>query len=84
MPVKGIPYWGRTTERLLDLGCFDFSKNDDFENFRVASGVWEGVQTIDASRGIQIDGFSARTEPYGSNFNDFFMIWVFLIVLSAF
>ena len=32
--------------------------------------------------GIQIDGFSAQTEPYGSNFNDVYDMGVFVGVFS--
>ena len=66
----------------MDLGFFDFSKNADFGIFPVGFGVWEGVQPIDASCGIQIDGFSARTEPYGSNFNVFPDLYVFATVFE--
>ena len=45
-------------------------------------GVWEGVQSTDASCGIQIDGFSARTEPPGSIFDDFHDLGVFASVLG--
>ena len=83
MSVIGIPYWGRTTERFLDLGFFDFLENVDMGNFPVGFGVWQGMQSIDTSCGIQIDGFSARTEPPGS-ISTMFMIWVFLLVFWAF
>ena len=53
----------------MDLGFFDFSENVDFWNFPLGFGVWEGVQWIDASCGIQIDGFSARKEPPESIFD---------------
>ena len=50
---------------------FDFSENVDFWNFPVGFGVWEGLQSTGNGCGIQIDGFSAETEPYGSIFDDF-------------
>ena len=34
-------------------------------------GVWEGLQSIGNGCGLQIDGFSAQTEPYESIFDDF-------------
>ena len=34
-------------------------------------GVWGGLQSIGNGCGIQIDGFSVQTEPYGSIFDDF-------------
>ena len=34
-------------------------------------GVWEGLQSIGNGGGLQMDGFSAHFEPYGSIFNDF-------------
>ena len=37
----------------------------------MGSGVWEGLESIENGSGIQIDGFSAQTEPYGSIFDDF-------------
>lgn len=71
MPAIEIPYQRRTTERFLDLGCFDFSENVNNWNFPVGFRVWQGLESIDVFSGIQIDGFLARTEPYGSIFNDF-------------
>ena len=67
----------------LDLDFVDFGGNVDFGNFPMGFGVWEGVQSIDASCGIQIDGFSARTEPPGP-FSTIFMIWVLLLVFLVF
>ena len=75
-------HWGRTTERFLDLRFFNVGRNVDFGNFPVGFGVWEGVQSIDASCGIQIDGFSARTEPPGSFFDDVDALDVFAGVLG--
>ena len=49
----------------MDLGFSDFSENVDILIFPIGFGVWEGVQSIEASYGIKIDGFSARTKPYG-------------------
>ena len=66
----------------MDLGFFDFSENHDFGNFPMEFGVWEGVQSIDTSCGIQIDEFSARTEPPGSIFEDFHDFVVFACVLE--
>ena len=34
-------------------------------------GVWEGLQSVGNGCGIQVDEFSAHTEPYGSIFMDF-------------
>ena len=34
-------------------------------------GVWEGLLSIGNGCGLQIDGFSAQTEPYESIFDDF-------------
>ena len=37
-------------------------------------GVWEGLQSIGNGCGLQMDGFSAHFDPYGSilvDFNDF-------------
>ena len=56
----------------------------DFGNSPLGFGVWEDVQSIDASCGIQIDGFSARTEPPGSIFSDFHDLDVFVCVFWAF
>ena len=78
MSVIGIPHWGLTTERFLDLGFFDFSENADFWNSPMAFEVWEGAQSTEASCGIQIDGFSVRTEPPGCIFDDFYDLGVFL------
>ena len=78
----GIPYWGRTPESFLDLGFFAFSKNVHFGNFPMEFGVWEAVQSTDAFCRIQTDGSSARTEPYGSIFNDFRDLDVFASVFG--
>ena len=61
----------------------DFSENDDFGNFPVGFGVWEGLQWIGNGCGIQIDGFSAQTEPYGSMFDDFHDFGNFGIVFGG-
>ena len=68
---EGVRPLPPTSADSRNLGFFDFSENAEFCNFPVGSGVWEGVQSIDASCGIQIDGFSARTEPPGSIFDYF-------------
>ena len=54
------------------FGFFDFSKNVDFWNFPVRFGVWEGLQWIGNGCGLQMDGFSAKFEPYESNSVDFY------------
>ena len=64
------------------MGFFDFSENVELGNFPMGFGVCEGLQSIDASSGIQIDGFSARTEPPGSIFDDFHDLGVFVCVLG--
>ena len=33
-------------------------------------GVWGGLRSIENGCGIQVHGFSAHTEPYGSIFDD--------------
>ena len=43
----------------------------DLGDFPAGFGVWGGLQSIGNGCGIQIDGFSAQTEPYGSISNDF-------------
>ena len=53
------------------FGFVDFSKNVYFGNFPMGFGVWGGLQSIGEGCGIQIDGFSVHTEPYGSIFDDF-------------
>ena len=70
-PPWGFPIGVCTTERFPDLGFFVFLDNVDLGILPVGFGAWEGVQSIETSSGIQIDGFSARTEPPGSIFNDF-------------
>ena len=49
----------------------DFLENVDLGNFPVGFGVWEGLQWIGNGCGVQIDGFSAQTEPYETIFDDF-------------
>ena len=53
-----------------DPGFLDFSENADLGNFPVGFWVWGGLQWIGNGCGIQIDGFSAQTEPYESIFDD--------------
>ena len=64
------------------LAFFDFVENVYvfFENFPVGFGVCEGVQSIDASCGIQIDGFSVHLEPYGFIFKHFHDFGDFAVV----
>ena len=42
-----------------------------FGNLPVGFRVWEGLQWIGNGCGLQMDGFSAHFEPYGSIFDDF-------------
>ena len=46
-------------------------------------GVWEGLQSIGNGCGIQIDGLSAQTEPYGYIFDDFHDFGYFGIVFDG-
>ena len=46
-------------------------------------GVWGGLQWIGNGCGIQIDGFSAQTEPYGSIFSNFHDFGDFGIVFGG-
>ena len=64
--------------RIFDF--FYFSKNVEFSFFSVGFGVWGGLQSMGNGCGLQIDGFSAQTEPYDSIFNDFHDIVDFGIV----
>ena len=64
--LKGSAY----CRRPRIFGFFDFSENVDFWNFPVGFGVWGGLQSMGKGCGIQIDGFSVQTEPYGSIFDD--------------
>ena len=41
-----------------------------FSDFPLGVGVWGGLQSIGNGYGIQIDRFSAQTEPYESIFDD--------------
>ena len=63
----------RATPIAADPGFshFYFSENVDFWNFPVGFAVWGGLQSIGNGCGIQIDGFSAQTEPCEFIFNDF-------------
>ena len=69
--VIGIPYYGRTTERFLDFGF-------------VVSWILRKIFGKDASCGIQIDGFSARSERLGSIFNNFSDCGVFFFCVFAY
>ena len=57
-PIRAVP---RKGSWIFEFSIF--GGNVDFGNFPVGFGVWQGVQSIDASCGIQMDGFSARMEP---------------------
>ena len=46
-------------------------------------GVWGGLQWIGNCCWIQIDGFSAQTEPYESIFDDFHDFYNFGIVFDG-
>ena len=51
-------------------GLSGFSKIVDFDDFPLGFGVWEGLQSIGKGCGLQMDGFLAHFEPYGSIFDD--------------
>ena len=53
------------------FGFLDLSQNVDFWNLPVGFGVWGRLEWIGNGCGLQIDGFSAQTEPYGFIFDDF-------------
>ena len=40
-------------------------------NFPMGSGIWGGLEWIGNGCELQMDGFSAPTEPYGSSFHYF-------------
>ena len=69
--LKGLRPLPPTPADSRIFGFFDFSENDDFWDFPVGFGVWEGLQSMGNGCGLQMDGFSAHFEPYGSIFNDF-------------
>ena len=46
-------------------------------------GVWEGLQSIGTGCGLQIDGFSAQTDPYGLISDDFHDFGHFGIVFGG-
>ena len=48
----------------------------DFEIYPEGFGVWEGLQSIGNGCGLQMDGFSAYFEPYGSIFDNLWF-WLF-------
>ena len=56
------------------FGLLYFSENDDFGNFLIGFGVWEGLQSMGNGCGLQMEGFSAHFEPPESislDFHDF-------------
>ena len=55
----------------------------DFVNFQMGFGFWEGLKSIGNGCGLQMDGFSAQTEPYGSIFDDFHDFDNFVIVFGG-
>ena len=65
-----------------DFEFFDILESVDFGNVPLGFGIWDGVQSIDTSSGIQLDGFSARTEPPGFIFDDFDDVDVFACVFG--
>ena len=54
-------------------------ENDDFLNFPMGFGVWEGLQSMGNGCGLQMDGFSAHFEPCGSIFDNFLEIDVTIV-----
>ena len=46
-------------------------------------GVWGDLQSIGNGCGIQMDGFSAQTDPYGSIFDDFHDFGYFGIIFDG-
>ena len=80
--LKGLRPLPPTPADSRMFGFWDFSRIVFF-NFPTGFGVWEGFQSIGNDCGLQIDGFSAQTEPYGSIFNDFYDFDNFGIVFDA-
>ena len=53
-----------------DPGFLDISENIDILNFPVGLGVLGCLQSIGNGCGLQMNGCSAQTEPYGFIFKD--------------
>ena len=75
--IKGAP------PIAADPGFSDFSENVDFGNSPMGFRVWGGLQSTGNGCGLQIDRFSAQTEPYGSIFDDFYAFDNFGIVFGG-
>ena len=69
--LKGLRPLPPTPADSRIFGFFDFSENADFGNFPVGFEVRGGLQWIGNGCGLQMDGFSAHSDPYGSILNDF-------------
>ena len=54
-----------------------------FGDFPMGFGVWGGLQSIGNGCGLQLDGFSAQTEPYDSIFDDFHDFDYFVVVFGG-
>ena len=67
--LKGLRPLPPTPADSRIFGFFYFSGNVYFFNFPVGFGVCEGLESIDAGSGIQMDGFSAREVAYSSIFD---------------
>ena len=69
--LKGLHSLPPTPADSRSFGFFDFSENVDLGFFLSGFGVWGGLESIGNGCGLQMDGFSAQIEPYGSIFDDF-------------
>ena len=81
---RGSAHCRRPPAESRIFGFWDFSEIVDFGNFPLGFGVWGGLQSIGNGCGLQIDGFSAHIEPYGSIFEDFNDFGLFSVVCRLF
>ena len=60
----------RRSRRILGILDFSIFGKMYFLVFPMGFEVWESLQWIGNGCGLQMDGFSAHFEPYGSNLDD--------------
>ena len=68
--IEGAPPIAADPGGFPDFRILCFFEKCVFWKFPGGFGIWGGVQSIGTGCGIQMDGFSAQTEPYGFMFDD--------------
>ena len=83
LAIKGAPPIAADPGGFPDFRIWGFFENYDFGYFAVGFGVWGGLQSMGNGCGLQMDGFSAHFEPYGSILDDFHDLGNFAFVSGS-